>query len=80
MKKLVLMSLVFTLVLVVLSIKGFCVDNSANLANLQPLTSGEQAMYEKVKNDLVALHQFIVTRTYVRKIDQFCPDTTKRCG
>ena len=80
MKKVVLMSLIFTLVLVVSSIKGFCGNDSADLAKLQPPTSDEQAMYEKVKNDPVALHQAIVTRTYFRKIDPLCADESVDCS
>jgi hypothetical protein len=45
-------------------------DDTADLQKLQPLSSLEQSMYEKVKNDATELHRFIVTRMYVRTVKQ----------
>ncbi|MGD0279642.1 MAG: hypothetical protein ABSC11_10080 [Smithella sp.] len=44
------------------------VNDADDLRKLQPLSSSEQSMYEKVKNNTPELHKFIATRTYLRLI------------
>jgi hypothetical protein len=79
MKKVVLVSFVCMLVSVMLSVGGVRGDDSTDLAKLQPLSKEEREFYETVKNDAMALHKFIVARTYFRKIDQLCPPSVKNC-
>jgi hypothetical protein len=43
-------------------------NDASDLQKLQPLTKEELNFYEKVKNDAPELHNFIVTRTYLRAI------------
>jgi hypothetical protein len=73
MKKVVLVSFVCMLVSVMLSVGGVRGDDSTDLAKLQPLSPKEKEVYETVKNDPMALHKFIVSRTYFRRINQLCP-------
>ena len=46
-------------------------DDAADLKKLEPLSSLEQPMYEKVKDNTAELHKFITTRAYVRAAWQF---------
>lgn len=79
MKKVVSMPLVFTLALFVLSIGAVRGDDGADLNGLQPLWTNEMELYETVKNDPAALHKFVVSRIYFRKLDQLCADPSKEC-
>jgi len=54
-------------------------DDSTDLAKLQQLSTEEKNLYESVRYDQVALHKFIVSRTYFRRIDQLCRPSVKEC-
>ena len=79
MKQVIWTSLVCIFVLFVLSTISVYSDDSADLAKLQPLSTEEKDLYKTVRNDHVALHKFIVSRTYFRRIDQLCPTSVKEC-
>ena len=80
MKKFVPILFIFTLVLITLSIRSAYSDDNADLNKLQPLSSEENKLYRAVKDDPVALHKFVVTRIYLRQIDQLCPpNASKDC-
>jgi hypothetical protein len=52
-------------------------DDISDLTKLQPLNSLEQSMCEKVKDNPTELHNFIVTRTYIRTLkEKFKTDDT----
>jgi len=79
MKKFVPILFIFTLVLITLSIRSAYSDDNADLNKLQPLSSEENELYKAVKDEPVALHKFVVTRIYLRQIDQLCPNSSKEC-
>jgi hypothetical protein len=58
-------------------LKPVFADDSVDLAKLQPLSSLEQPMYEKIKDNASELHKFIVTRTYIRAVQQIIKDMNK---
>jgi hypothetical protein len=51
-----------------------CADDAADLQKLQPLTPEEQSQYEEIKSNTPALRKFIVTRMYMRTVQQIIKD------
>jgi hypothetical protein len=62
--------ILLTMVFVVLVLMQTAIANDADdLKKLQPLTTGEQPYYDKVKNNVPELKKFIATRTYLRTVE-----------
>ncbi|MDE2184960.1 MAG: hypothetical protein KGJ78_18250 [Alphaproteobacteria bacterium] len=55
-------------------------DDASDLAALQPLSEQEQALYDKAKTDPGSLHEFVVTRTWARMIEQALKRHNIECG
>jgi L-lysine 2,3-aminomutase len=75
MKK--LMAVVATMILFSIFLTPVFANDTDDLQKLQPLSSLEQSMYGKIKDNATELHKFIVTRTYIRAIkENFKTDDT----